>query len=98
VHLAGIAPQYEIGGEGEATIDFGFSSKNQAWAVELLRLGETQAVKDATGSSIDAEGVPWTARVLYSVAADPKQSTEGNGEFAGVPERGKAVMARASGY
>lgn len=74
---AGIVPQYEIVGEGQSTIDFGFSSKRQAWAVELLRLGETQAVKDATGSSVDADGIPWTGRVLSTNAADPKQSLEG---------------------
>jgi len=45
--------------------------------VEMVRLGETQAVKDATGSSVDADGVPWTVRTLRTGAEDPKQSLEG---------------------
>ena len=43
----------------------------------MVRLGETQAVKDATGSSVDAEGIPWTSRLLRTDAEDPKQSLEG---------------------
>ena len=73
----GIVPQYEIPGEGQSTIDFGFTSGGQRWCVEMVRLGETQAVKDATGSSVDADGVPWTGRTLRTGAEDPKQSLEG---------------------
>ena len=46
---AGVIPQYEIPGEGQSTIDFGFTNEGQRWRVEMVRLGETQAVKDATG-------------------------------------------------
>jgi hypothetical protein len=45
--------------------------------VELLRLGETQAVKAATGHSVDEHGVAWSGRILSTVAEDPAQSTEG---------------------
>jgi hypothetical protein len=77
LHRAGIAPRYEILGEGKSTIDFGFASQGQPWAVELLRLGETQAAKAATGHTIDEHGIAWSGRVLSTVAEDPKQSTEG---------------------
>ena len=74
---AGIVPHYEIPGEGQSTIDFGFTNNGQRWRVEMVRLGETQAVKDATSSSVDSDGIPWTGRVLRSNAEDPKQSLEG---------------------
>ena len=73
----GISPQYEIPGEGQSTIDFGFTSDGQRWRVELVRLGETQAVKQATGSRVDADGVKWSRRILRSDADDPKQSLGG---------------------
>ena len=78
LHEAGVVtPQYEINGEGGSTIDFGFISRGQRWAVELLRLGETQAVKAATVTYVDEDDIPWTKRVLTTTAADPKQSPEG---------------------
>ncbi len=77
LHRAGTTPRYEIPGEARATIDFGFASQRRPWAVELLRLGETQAVKAATGHSVDEHGVAWSGRVLSTVAEDPTQSTEG---------------------
>lgn len=46
-------------------------------AVELLRLGETQAVKAATKRSVDKDGVAWSERILSTVAEEPTQSTEG---------------------
>jgi hypothetical protein len=73
----GIVPQYEIPGEGQSTIDFGFTSGGQRWRVEMVRLSETQAVKDATGSSVDADGIPRTGRILRTNAEDRKQSLEG---------------------
>lgn len=77
LHEQGIAPQYEIAGEGQSTIDFGFANNSQLWRVELLRLGETRAVKEATETTVDADGTPWTSRILSTDAEDPKQSTEG---------------------
>jgi len=77
LHRQGIAPQYESPGEGQSTIDFGFANKGQRWRVEMVRLGETQAVRDATGSSVDSDGTFWTGRVLRTDAQDPKQSLEG---------------------
>jgi len=74
---AGVVPHYEIPGEGQSTIDFGFTNEGEQWRVEMVRLGETQAVKDATGSSVDADGIPWTGRLLRTDAEDPKQSLEG---------------------
>ena len=63
LHRAGITPRYEIPGEARSTIDFGFASQGRPWAVELLRLGETQAVKAATGHGVDEHGVAWSGRV-----------------------------------
>jgi hypothetical protein len=73
----GIAPQYEIPGEGQSTIDFGFTGNGQRWRVEMVRLGETRAAKEATDSVVDEDGIPWTSRILHTDADDPKQSTEG---------------------
>jgi hypothetical protein len=77
LHGQGIAPQYEIPGEGESMIDFGFTGNGQRWRVEMVRLGETRAVKEATDSIVDEDGIPWTSRILHTDADDPKQSTEG---------------------
>jgi len=74
---AAIVPQYEIPGEGQSTIDFGFTNEGQRWRVEIVRLGETQAVKDATEASVDADGITRTGRLLRTDAEDPKQSLEG---------------------
>jgi hypothetical protein len=74
---AGIEPQYEIPGEGPSTMDFGFTSSGQRWRVEMVRLGETQAVKDATGSRIDADGVTWSGRILRTDADDARRTLEG---------------------
>lgn len=73
----GIVPDYEIPGEGQSTIDFGFTNNGQRWRVEMVRLGETQAIKDATGSREDADGIAWTGRLLRTDAEDPRQSLEG---------------------
>ena len=77
LHRADITPRYEIPGEARSTIDFGFASQGRPWAVELLRLGETQAVKAATKHSVDKDGVAWSGRILSTVAEEPTQSTEG---------------------
>ena len=73
----GIVPEYEIRGEGQSTIDFGFTTGGQRWRVEMVRLSETQAAKDATWSSVDADGIPWSGRILRTYAKDRKQSLEG---------------------
>lgn len=77
LYRAGITPRYEIPGEGKSTIDFGFITHGQPWAVELLRLGETAAVRAATGHSVDEHGVLRSGRVLSTVTEDPTQSIEG---------------------
>jgi hypothetical protein len=74
---SGITPDYEIVGEGESTIDFGFESDGQRWSVELMRLSETKAALEATRAVIDEDGIPFTKRVLASDAEDKKQSIEG---------------------
>jgi hypothetical protein len=74
---AGITPAYEIGGEGESTLDFGFESGGQKWSVELMRLSETKAALEATKVVVDEDGMPFTKRILASDAADKKQSIEG---------------------
>jgi hypothetical protein len=77
LHLRGIVPSYEIPGEGDSTLDFGFTSVGQAWAVELVRLEETSAVKRATQWTLDALGVIRSSLHLYTNADDPRQSPEG---------------------
>jgi hypothetical protein len=77
LHAEGIVPRHEIPGEGDSTIDFGFTWNGRSWAVELMRLGETEAVKAATDTSVDERGKHWTKRVLSTSAEDPRQSLEG---------------------
>jgi len=77
LHGEGVQPQYEIAGVGGSTIDFGFNSRNQNWRVELVRLGETRAARAATNIRVDADGIPWTGRILRTDADDSRESTEG---------------------
>jgi hypothetical protein len=56
VHEAGIAVEYEVAGEGNSTLDFGFTSKDQVWKVEMMRLQVTQAAKAATTTEVDENG------------------------------------------
>ena len=77
LHQAGIAPRYELEGEAGSTIDFGFVSGTKDWRVELMRLEETAAVRRATGSHIDEDGVQRFSRILRTGAEDPTQSPEG---------------------
>lgn len=77
LHQAGVAIRYEVPGEGDSTIDFGFDAGGRAWRVELMRLEETRAVKDATAVAVDADGIEWATMSLSSTADDKKQSQEG---------------------
>ncbi len=77
LYRAGTTPNYEIPGEAKSTIDFGFVSQGHAWAVELLRLGETKAVRAATSHRVNEDGIAWSGRLLSTIAEDPTQSTEG---------------------
>lgn len=74
---AGIVPRYEVAGEGQSTLDFGFRSGDRDWLVELLRLEETEAVQRATHAITDEDGIPWSSRALSTVAEDPRESEEG---------------------
>jgi hypothetical protein len=74
---AGISPNYEIAGEGDSTLDFGFESAGKGWSVELMRLSETKAAKEATKAGVDKDGIPFTRRILSTDAEDKKQSIEG---------------------
>jgi hypothetical protein len=77
LHGAGIIPRYEVAGEGESTLDFGFAAGGHDWLVELMRLEETQAVKAATSATVDSDGIPWRSMVLSTAAEDRRQSLEG---------------------
>ena len=77
LHQAGIAPQYEVAGIAQSTIDFGFNSGQQRWLVELMRLEETAAAQAATTAEVDEDGFAWFKKLLSTTAADPKQSEEG---------------------
>jgi len=73
----GLTPEYEIPGEGGSSIDFGFESDGHHWAVELMHLGQTNAVRDATRARTDENGTEFFEMHLSTSAECPKQSTEG---------------------
>jgi hypothetical protein len=77
LHQAGITPAYEIAGEGDSTLDFGFTASDQTWRTELMRLEETEAVRGATRTSPDESGTIWSSQILNSNAQDRRQSEEG---------------------
>ena len=77
LHLHGIDPQYEISGEGQSNIDFGFRSAGQYWRAELMRLNETQAAKDATYTRVTADGIQLSSRHLSTDSEDNRQSDDG---------------------
>jgi hypothetical protein len=77
VHQTGIGVEYEISGEGVSTLDFGFTSKGQRWKVEMMRLLETKAAKEATTTGVDQDGIQFKRRLLSSSNTDQRQSTEG---------------------
>lgn len=77
LYKSGATPIYEIAGEGSSTLDFGFTSGSANWRVELMRLNETQAVRDATQSSAWEDGIKWSSRILNTNAPDRRQSEEG---------------------
>lgn len=77
LHQAGIAPRYEVHGEGQSTLDFGFASGGQDWLVELMRLEQTQAVGEATRTYTDEDDIPWAVLDLRTNAENAPQSPEG---------------------
>ena len=68
LHRACVIPKHEVPGEAKSMIDFGFESKGQQWAVEMMRLGETEAVKEATVSRPVEDGIQLTSRYLSTDA------------------------------
>lgn len=74
---AGIEPSYEIPGEGNSTLDFGCTFETQEWAIELMRLEETDAVRNATWKSVDINNSALFGMHLSTDADDPRQSPEG---------------------
>src|SRR5258708_30257245 len=72
LHQAGVAPRHEVPGEAKSMIDFGFESKGQQWAVEMMRLGETEAVKGATESRPGEDGIQITRPYLATDALTDK--------------------------
>ena len=77
LNQAGIAPHYEIPGEGNSTLDFGFANAGKYWRVELMRLEETDAVRRATELHVDEDGVQRFSQILRTNAEDRRQSPEG---------------------
>ncbi len=77
LHQSGIAPSYEIDGEGHSKIDFGFHFEGQCWKVELMRLEETLAVMNATHSWTEEDGTQWSKMLLASQHDSIPQSEEG---------------------
>lgn len=77
LHNASVAPQYEIAGEGGSTLDFGFVAKGRNFRVELMRLEETEAARQATHIATDSAGYEWSSRILSSHNEDQRQTEEG---------------------
>ncbi|MES2341804.1 MAG: hypothetical protein V4597_09005 [Pseudomonadota bacterium] len=77
VQVQGLPTRYEAPGEGESTIDFEVERDGQRWRVELMRLTETKAVREATVEERDENGTVWSSRSLSTDATDKRQSTEG---------------------
>ena len=59
-----MVPEYEVAGEGQSTLDYGFNSAGQNWLVELMRLEETRAVRNATRVDFDPERISWASTEL----------------------------------
>ena len=72
-----VTPNYEVSGEGNSTLDFGFVSGNKNWFVELMRLEETQAAKDARQDIDLGNGITLTEQKLSTGGQKPTQSEEG---------------------
>lgn len=77
LHKAGAEPRYEIAGEAQSTLDFGFNVGGREYLVEMMRLEETAAVKAATTTEEFGDGAVLVKRTLTSTGKDPKQSEEG---------------------
>jgi hypothetical protein len=73
---AGIAPQYEVPGDGDSRIDYGFSSGGREFLVEMMRLEETDAVRAATTTKSFDDGATIMASHLHSNADDARQTPE----------------------
>lgn len=74
---ASIQPRYEVAGEGESTLDFGFTSGGRDFLVEMVRLEETDAVRAATTTEEFSDGAVMIKRHLTTTAEDSRQSEEG---------------------
>lgn len=77
LHQAGITPDYEVKGEAQSKLDFGFTASGQCWLVELMRLHETEAVKRATTTGKDDDGIVWGKRSLGTNSRHAEQSEAG---------------------
>jgi hypothetical protein len=77
VHQADIQPKYEVAGEGQSTLDFGFKGGDREFLVEMMRLEETDAVKAATTVEEFSDGAVMVGRSLSTTAEDHRQSEEG---------------------
>jgi hypothetical protein len=77
LHAAGLPLAHEVAGEGGSTLDFGLTSNEQPWRVEMMRLQETEAAKAATRTEVDEHGGVWVSRRLSSINDDKRQSPEG---------------------
>ncbi len=77
LHKAGIKPRYEVPGEGNSTLDFGFTAGGREWLVELMRLEETKALREATQMEVEEDGVLRASLNLDTDADKPGQSIEG---------------------
>jgi hypothetical protein len=74
---ADVQPSYEVPGEGESKIDFGFTSGGNEFLAEMMRLEETEAVRKATSFQEFEDGAVMAQRRLHSDAEDKRQTPEG---------------------
>ena len=76
LHKAGIQPRYEVAGEGDSTLDFGFTSDGRDFLVEMMRLEETDAARAATTTEQFADGATMVKRQLSSTAEEIRASRQ----------------------
>jgi hypothetical protein len=76
LHKAGIQPRYETRGEGQSTLDYGFTSGGRELLVEMTRLEETNAVQAATTTETFEDGAVMVAKRLRNAQITLEDTAE----------------------
>lgn len=78
LNRAGIQPSYEVAGEGQSSLDFGFNAGGHDFLVEMMRLEETDAVRAATTVKEYSDGAVMVGRHLGTSTEDARQASQGD--------------------